>query len=825
MRVTGSQWAKRIGGRDLIAVCFLLALPIICFSSAVFLQRVFSVLDLKHYFLPYRQMASEMIKSGVPPLWNPYAFGGIPLIGDGQTALFYPPNWLFLVLPPHWALNYDILLQFWIAAIGFYALCRSFGLSRCAAVLGAASYSMSGFMVARVVHLSIMSGAALLPALFLCVDRALTRSSRGWSVAGSFVIALQVFTGHPQPVVYSAVALGLYGVVLASGEQPVWRRLTWRLAHITGIYLLGFALAAIQLLPWIELGSQSPRAAFASPGFLFSSASRAGDFLLLLFPYMLGALPEKGPFSPASDMIRLWEHSVYIGILPLCLAVLAFLEVFSDNRQTGRSAHRLSLFARRRQLLVYFVSLAVVGVMLAAASPAPVRYLLHWLPVINKLRNVERVSMLLVFALAVLAALAFEGLSHRRLIGQTLQQRSAQLKVSVGFLVAAIAAALSLLSPDVYRSIGLSTADMVSFQLSRANWWLPVLLIVCACFFFMAWIAGHRGPRIRLLAVLFVCVDVALFARSFQPLDSPALYAEKPPSLAVLSADQDVYRKATLMWGDSADSQISKHSLGVSWSVLYGVEDINGFNSLQPRRHMDLLFSPEFEDISYGLLPWKRPGDFKQNVLNLMNVKYLLAPRGTEGVVPSSLPKRYEDEHVTVFENPDRYPRVFFVDKVIAEPDPKKILSKVAAQDFDPRRVAWVETSSEEPSVPPVENQAGDVASIVERGPDRMKIRTSSSSTRFLFLSEMYFPGWQALIDGAETRIHRTDYLFKGLVVPAGAHEVSFRYRPRSVAFGLAISMLSAVVAVASLLLRGRLGRRVTRKIKASHDVELAPVG
>ena len=80
-------------------------------------------------------------------------------------------------------------------------------------------------------------------------------------------------------------------------------------------------------------------------------------------------------------------------------------------------------------------------------------------------------------------------------------------------------------------------------------------------------------------------------------------------------------------------------------------------------------------------------------------------------------------------------------------------------------------------------------------------LETSVVQQRFLVLSEMYFPGWHAMVDGVETPIYRTNYLFRGIAVPAGQHTVMFVYRPMSVLIGAGVS-LAALVIIGCLLRR-----------------------
>src|SRR5215208_5639213 len=166
-----------------LAMVTLLLLPLVVFLRLALLRDVFYFHDVQYYFYPYHALAAALVANGELPLWNPYAFSGIPLIGDGQTAMFYPPSWLFFLLPGSAALNYDVLLQFSIAGIGLFLFARSLGLWRLPAFLGAVAYMFCGFLTARVVHLSILSGAALMPLLFVCVERALNTRARRWFAA------------------------------------------------------------------------------------------------------------------------------------------------------------------------------------------------------------------------------------------------------------------------------------------------------------------------------------------------------------------------------------------------------------------------------------------------------------------------------------------------------------------------------------------------------------------------------------------------------------------------------------------------------------------
>jgi hypothetical protein len=159
---------------------------------------------------------------------------------------------------------------------------------------------------------------------------------------------------------------------------------------------------------------------------------------------------------------------------------------------------------------------------------------------------------------------------------------------------------------------------------------------------------------------------------------------------------------------------------------------------------------------------------------------------------------------VRVYENLRAYPRAYFVPTAHRAPNDTETLAIVTSPGFDGRRDALVEGTATLPPDTPL--AAGETVSINDYAPDRLELRANASVPRILVLSEMDFSGWHATIDGEEVPILRTNYLFRGVVVPPGEHTVEFVYRPASVRNGIVISALALVVVV-GLLAVGRRSR------------------
>jgi hypothetical protein len=801
-----------------LAVGALVLLPLLVFLRPALLRGVFYFHDVQYYFYPYHALAAALLANGELPLWNPYVFSGIPLLGDGQTAMFYPPNWLFFVLPGGAALNYDVLLQFSIAGAGLFLFARSLGLWRLPAFLGALAYMFCGFLTARVVHLSILSGAALIPLLFFCVERALQTGARRWFAAGAGAVALQALAGHPQVPVYSALAIGLYTLVRA-GER--WwhtrdRRWLYRLPlRLAGMYVLGYGLAAIQLAPWIELGSFSPRAADASFDFVFGGSMAGSNWLLFLFPYLYGSI-QPGPYGAQTleiaSAVKLWEHSAYVGILPLGLAAYALLGLGELPRQgigdrgqaddesviLGSQFSVLNLRPSRWFSVCALGLLLLVGLVIAAGKYTPFASLIYHTPVIGKLRDVERALALVAFALALLAAIGMQRLIEPSSRGER-AARPSLLLIAIATALAPMGVLwLARLRP-FQRIMNLQPEELAHLQITSLNAGVPLALALLSAALLLWWSRRRAGAASQALAIGLVLLDLGGFAAAFNPTTDPQLYRRRPEVLAAFGSETAPFRKATLLPSNDLDNRTAQERLAVSWGMVYGVEDINGFNSLQPRRYTDYLFGPHVEDVSYGLLDNARLLRPESPILSALNVKYVLVP-GDIPPLDSPLRMVYANQQVRVYENPQAYPRAYFADALRGETDPQAVLRAVTADGFDGRRLALVE-ADQPPAIAPVAGSTGsDRVAITRFGANQIELATSAAQPRFLVLSEMYFPGWRASVDGLETPIYRTNYLFRGIAVPAGQHTVAFVYRPASALISAGISL--AALAVVGLLLR-----------------------
>lgn len=163
----------------------------------------------------------------------------------------------------------------------------------------------------------------------------------------------------------------------------------------------------------------------------------------------------------------------------------------------------------------------------------------------------------------------------------------------------------------------------------------------------------------------------------------------------------------------------------------------------------------------------------------------------------------YADAQVRVLENTEAMPRAFVVSRARWSPSIGATLNEMVHRPFRPRQEVVLAADSSMPV--PMEPDATGSAEIERYTANEVRVHASTTGEALLVLSDTYYPGWRAFVDGHEQPLLRGDLLFRVVPLPAGEHEVEFRFEPSSVRIGLLISALSLAIAAAVLVMAGML--------------------
>jgi hypothetical protein len=162
-------------------------------------------------------------------------------------------------------------------------------------------------------------------------------------------------------------------------------------------------------------------------------------------------------------------------------------------------------------------------------------------------------------------------------------------------------------------------------------------------------------------------------------------------------------------------------------------------------------------------------------------------------------------DQIDLYENLQAMPRAWFVNRILEMPGDAVIKTirgglTPEGEKFDPVSTALVEKGDAPNGIAKNYNPAGSPGdrqvAIVNYGPNRITMDTRNPSEGFLVLSEIFYNGWKAYLDGQEWEIIRTNYTLRGINVPAGDHKIEFVYRPQSFRNGALCAVLGLILLI-----------------------------
>src|SRR5215469_7318283 len=270
---------------DVVAVAVLLALPAVLFGIPALLgHAVLPGDDLTQNF-PLRVLAGHEIRNGQLPLYNPYIWGGAPLLAGWNAGAAYPLTLLFAVLPPTAAWTLNMIVTWAVAGLGTFFFLRALRLGSLPSLLGAVSFAFAGAMPAQVAHLGLVAGMSWVPVQLLSVLRLTeargTASRLRWIAVLAGTFGLTILAGEPRAVADAGVIVVIYAAwrVARLGRRSGPAAASVAAGSVAAGLVLGICLGAVQWLPGLAAIGTSQRG--ASSVALFNSGSLPHRWLLL----------------------------------------------------------------------------------------------------------------------------------------------------------------------------------------------------------------------------------------------------------------------------------------------------------------------------------------------------------------------------------------------------------------------------------------------------------------------------------------------------------------------------------------------------------------
>ncbi|NPV46903.1 MAG: hypothetical protein HPY69_08085 [Armatimonadetes bacterium] len=590
-------WPVTLGGRVLTPADMLMVMqPWKAHAREMGFRRVqMPFLDAIQQHYPWRKFAGERLRAGEIPLWNPYMFCGAPFVANNQSAVFYPETWLFALMPAERAFGWAALLSLTMGGSFMYAFLRLLGLRRSSALAGAVPFTMSGFVAGWLLLPTVRAVPMWLPLMLWSYELAVRRRSPGWAATCGLAIGMQFLAGHLH---VSMLVLIIFGAYVAFRTVASWRGASgsaaWPSVLGYGIFALaaGVMLAAIQLLPVLELVGMNPRKAGQEFADLVANRMVPAQLLTGLMPNLLGNPVDYNFWGwVLSPTHREYVETVwYYGVAPLLLMGPALAWRKTRSAQTG-----------------FWAAVWLAGLSLAWGTAVYwVVYVL--VPPARQLPGISRSVVLCCFAGAVLAGMGCEALVRQAESGEA--GRVKRLAAVLGGLAAAAASVggvwIWLLTGAMEQALpGIGAYTL--HQLARC------LVLIAAAAGTMALIA----QRVRLgVAVLLavIAVDLLAFAAHLTP-EVPAKYLHVPTRVIdLLRDDPSVFRMTSLV-GDGGPMDRMSPNL----PMAFGLQDVQGSDSLVFEGYSSLWRTVPQDDTGSP--------DPASPVLDMLNCKYLVTSR------------------------------------------------------------------------------------------------------------------------------------------------------------------------------------------------------
>jgi hypothetical protein len=759
---------------DRAAVVALVLLPFVLLSPALLPGRVLSPLDqlfavspwraiapgpveanpaladVAQVFHPWTLYAAREVRAGRFPFWNPYAYAGVPFFSNPQTALLSPLTVLTWVLPSTLALTLPSLVKLVAAGLAMYWFLRVLALAPAAAFIGAAGFMLSSTMIGWL-SWTYTATVPFLPLIFGLIERLAQRPTRRGVALLALAVGLDALAGYPQATFHTLLAAAAWTLARAP-----WRAgAAGFLARVAVGVALGAALAAAQALPALDYVRESAvmayRGQWTAPLAVPGRAS-----VTALMPVFFGT---------GARTWSVWQFAItstYVGLVPLLGLPLAALT--------------------RRSPTLFFTALVVVVAGVHYGVPVIGDAIAH-APGMALGTN-TRLMPLLVFGVCALGALGLDVAARGAWPAGA--RPVFWVRAWTVALLAAGLAAVVLASGDP-RAEAVWPSLAVQYALFAVGLTAGSLLL-------LRWLVDGRA-RWGLALAIVQTLTLAPLAASYQPVRDTRWLYPSPPAIAWLQQHAGAGR---VLMADHV-------------GLLYGLRQANGYDGLSPRRIEQLAGpigsgNPRLQGFLentlalHGSEPLSPLAVLLSPARDLLGVRLIVLPPGSASPA-AGWTIAYDGADARIFANPGALPRAFVATRARCVAD-AEALRLLRARAVDVAREVLLADCAAPPGGATAATRVE--ARIAAESTDRVLVDAATDAPAWLVLTDTWFPGWGARVDGVQTPIWRADHAFRAVALPPGRHEIEFTFRPRRLLAGIAISAVAALVVAVLLLLPRR---------------------
>lgn len=735
--------------------------------------------DIFRNLYPLKELAIELLASRQWPLWNPYIFSGTPLLANFQTSVFYPFNFFYFFLPFLNAWTMTIFFQPFLAGLFMYLFLRTIKISRLGAWFSASAFALLPFLIVWFEHGVFGHTLIWLPLILFAIEKFLKKIFWWSFLLITLAFALAILGGHPQTLFFVFLVTISYFLFNLKSSPFKLKKEKFFLFFLA--LLFSFLLTAVQLWPTFELYRLAAIGSFSSQ-FIFDK------FLLPFSSLITFFVPD---FFGNIATYNFWGHFDYtetigyFGILPLLFGLYA-------------------IFWRKEKRVLFFALLAVVSLSLAFPLPTTKLLISLNLPVVST--NVpSRIFFITGFSFIILAGWGVDEW-RRKLDRRVSLRRSLKVVAPIGFIYLGIIIFIFL----AFRFLSCPPFQEACWQIALRNTILPIsTFFIGSALIILGSLREKWKSQMILALILLSLLGGFYFSDKFLPFSDRQFVYPSVPVLEFLEENAGINR----FFG------FSQAEIIPNLAVSYRLFSPNGYDPLYIKRYGQLLEAvgndgkiKEVVTRSDAYLPPGSETDLlkdnprRKRLLDLLGVKYILARSDSSleyasddlRFPPADFQLIWKESNWRVYQNKGVFSRIFLADQVVVEEDSQVIIDRIFDPDFDLRETVIIE--EELPADFILKNQKSGEVKLIAYHPNQVEIETDSSDNKVLFLSDVFYPGWRAYLDGRKVKVYRANFVFRSVAVPKGKHRVVFSYEPQSFYLGLKITFIGGILFIIWLL-------------------------
>lgn len=719
--------------------------------------------DVFSQLYPWRRLAVEQLKNLQLPLWNPYSFSGTPLLANWHSAPLYPLNLLMIVFGDSWGWSLMIVAQVLISGSWMYLFLKENKLGNIASLFGSVVFSFGGFMMIFLTVGTFGQAGAWVPGLLFLVLRYTKTEDIKYLAWLSLVMLLIVLAGGFQVATYGFSLTLIYFLFSVYKNKSGARMILSFLIF----FILGVGLSCIYLIPVLELFGRSIR-----------------EFDHNIVGYNYGLIPLKALITffapdyfgnPTTGNFRGFlyhETTFYFGIVALPFVVYGLI--------------------RKKRESIFFGLVAFLSLLLVLDTPVGQLVYKLGVPLLST-SYASRLNIILLLSVAVLAAIGLESVVKGERKG-------------IFYSLVVVGVGLELFTWIGAIKMGWWFKEIwgEKYNISWRNAWFPLAFAMATSVSCL--VLRKKRSALGVVLVGLLAVDLFRFGWKFTPFVPTRLDFPTTPLIEFMQNNLGVYRM------ERERAEILPPN---TW-MQYKMMSPSGYDPLYS------LDYAKFYNVYNGSSPLQAPSRYAEPERpdlggpDLVGVKYFAVIKRDEmgrvatgengGVLPNAF--RYDkfkevfaDGPSVVLENKNVWPRAVVYFDWQTETNLIVALGKLK-DGFDFRHKIIV--GKELVEIKPNEKQPIE-AKITKYEPNQVIIEANGGTKGgVLFLSDSYYPGWEAKVNGRKIEIIRAYGAFRAVVVPAGQVEVVFEYKPKSFYLGAGIFGVCLLTVVSVLLKRSK---------------------